>query len=110
MHEIIRSWRKLHNEELRNLFSSRNIFLNDQVKEYEMAKDRRCLGERRNSYRVSVEKLEGKRPLGRPRIRWKYNIKMGLWEVGWAMDWIYLTLDRDQLRTFVNTVMNCRLP
>jgi hypothetical protein len=49
-----------------------------------------------------VEKLERKRQLGIPRSRWECNIKMGLWEVGWAMDWIYLTLERDQLRAFVN--------
>jgi hypothetical protein len=58
-----------------------------------------------------VGKPEGKRPLGRPRRRWEDNIKMDLREIGWGgMDWIYLALDRDQLRAFVNTVMNLRVP
>jgi hypothetical protein len=53
-----------------------------------------------------VGKLEGKRPLGRPRRRWVDNIKMDLREIGWnGMDW-----DRDQWRALVNTVMNLRVP
>ena len=46
-------------------------------------------GERRGVYGVLVGKLEGKRPLGRPRLWWKYNIKMELQEVSFGgMDWI----------------------
>jgi hypothetical protein len=46
------------------------------------------LGERRGEYRVLVGKPEGKSPLGRPRRRWKDNIKMDLQEVGFGvMDW-----------------------
>ena len=56
-------------------------------------------------------KPEGKRPLGRPRLRWEDNIKMDLQEVGYAgMDWIELFQDRDSLRTFVNAVTNLRVP
>jgi hypothetical protein len=48
-------------------------------------------------YRVLVEKPEGKRPLGRSRRKWKYNIKMDLQEVGCgSMDWIGLAQDRDR--------------
>jgi hypothetical protein len=58
-----------------------------------------------------VGKLEGKRPLGRPRRRWEDNIKMDLRETGWrGMDWIDLAQDRDQWRALVNTVMNVRVP
>jgi len=58
-----------------------------------------------------VGKPEGKRPLGRPRLRWEDNIKMDLQEVGYAgMDWIELFQDRDSLRTFVNAVTNLRVP
>jgi hypothetical protein len=58
-----------------------------------------------------VGKLEGKRSLGRPRRRWVDNIKIDLREIGWdGMDWIDLAQDRDQLRAFVNTVMNLRVP
>jgi hypothetical protein len=69
------------------------------------------MGERRNSYRILVGKPEGTRPLGRPRRRWVYNIKIDLREIGWnGMDWIDLAQDRDQWRALVNTVMNLRVP
>jgi hypothetical protein len=55
-----------------------------------------CIGERRGVYRILVGKLEGKRPLGRPRCRWKDNIRMDLQEVGCeSMDWIELVHDWD---------------
>jgi hypothetical protein len=58
-----------------------------------------------------VGKLEGKRPLGRPRCRWVDNIKMDLRDVRWSgMDWIDLAQDRDRWRVLVNTVMNLRVP
>jgi hypothetical protein len=44
-------------------------------------------GERRGAYTVLVRKLDGKRPLGRPRRRWVDNVKMNLSEVGWGA-WI----------------------
>jgi hypothetical protein len=56
---------------------------------------------------ILVGKLEGKRPLGRPRHRWVDNIKMDLREIGCdGMDYIDLTQDRDQWKALVNTVMN----
>jgi hypothetical protein len=58
-----------------------------------------------------VGKPEGKRPLGRPRSRWKYNIKIAIQEVGCGgMDWIELAKDRDRWRELVNAVMNLRVP
>ena len=57
------------------------------------------LGEERGVYRVLLGKLEGKRPLGRPRRRWVDNIRMDLQEVGCGyMDWIGLAQDRESLR------------
>ena len=62
-------------------------------------------------YRVLVGKPEGKRPLGRPRRRWKDNIKMDLQEVGCGgMAWIKLALDRARWQALVNAVMNFRVP
>ena len=69
------------------------------------------MGERRGVYRVLVGKLEGRRPLARPRRRWEDNIKMDLQEVGCGgMDWIQLAHDRDRWWALVNAVMNIRVP
>ena len=68
------------------------------------------MGEEKVVYRVLVGKLEGKRPLGRPRRRWVNN-RMDLQEVGCGyMDWIGRTRDRDRWRTVVSAVMNLRVP
>ena len=67
--------------------------------------------ERRGVYRVLVGKREGKRPLGSPRRRWEYNIKMDLQEMGYGgMGWIDLAQDRNRWRALVSTVMNLRVP
>jgi hypothetical protein len=64
-------------------------------------------GERRNAYRL----LEGKRPLGRPRLRWVDNFRMDFEEVGWGdVDWIGLAQDRNRWRAVVNSVLNLRVP
>jgi hypothetical protein len=69
------------------------------------------MGESRGIYRVLVGKPEGRRPSGRPRLRWADNVKMGLQEVGcWGVDWIELVQDRDRWWALVNAVMNFRVP
>jgi len=56
---------------------------------------------------ILVRKREGKRPLGRPRCRWEYNIRMGLMEMGWEnVDWTPLAQDKNQWQTVVNVVVN----
>jgi hypothetical protein len=68
-------------------------------------------GDRRGVFRVLVGKPEGKRPLGRPRLRWEDNIKMDLQKVGCGgVDWIELSQDRDRWQALVNGVMNLRVP
>jgi len=69
------------------------------------------MGEERRDYRVLVRKLEGKRPLERPRRRWVDNIMMDLQDVGCGyMDWIGLAQDRDRWRTLVSAVMKLWVP
>jgi hypothetical protein len=69
------------------------------------------MGEGRGVYRVFVGRPECKRPLGRPRRRWEYNIKMDLREIGIdGANWIHLAQYRAQWRDFVNKVMNLRVP
>jgi hypothetical protein len=69
------------------------------------------MGEDRVVYRVLVGKPEEKRPLGRPRRRWKSNIMMYLHDVGWGGgDWMELAQDRDRWRALAGTVRNFRVP
>jgi len=75
------------------------------------AEDMARMGEERGVYRAFLRKMEGKRPLGRPRPRWVNNIRTDLQEVGCVyMDWIGLAQDRDKWRTLVSAVMNLRVP
>ena len=109
--EVTGEWRRLHNEELNYLYSSSNIVRVIKSRRMRWAGHVARMGEERGAYRVLVGKLEGKRPLGRPRRRWVDNIRMGLQEVGCGyVDWIGLAQDRDRWRTLVNAVMNLRVP
>jgi hypothetical protein len=103
--------RKLPNEELRDLYSSPNVIRIIKSRRMRWAGHVARMGEKTNMYRLLVGKLEGKRPLGRPRRRWIDNIKMDLLEIGLnVVDWIDLAQDRYRWRALVNSVMNLRVP
>jgi len=109
--EVTGKWRRLHNEELNDLYCSPNIVRVIKSRRMKWAGHVARMGEERGVYRVLVGKPEGRRPLGRPRCRWVDNIRMDLQEVGCGyMDWIGLAQDRDRWRTFVSAVMNLRVP
>ena len=80
--EVRGEWGKLHNEELHGFYSSPNIVRVIKSRRMRWAEHVAHMGERRGVYRVLVGKLEGKRPFGRLRPRWEYNIKLDLQEVG----------------------------
>jgi len=104
-------WRKLHNEELNDLYCSPNIVRVIISRRMRWARHVARMGEGRGVYRVLVGTPEGKRPFGRPRPRWEDNIKMDFQEVGCGgVGWIELAQDRDRWRALVNAVMNFWVP
>ena len=103
-------WRRLHNKELNDLYSSPNIVWVIKSRRMRWAGHVAHMGEERGVYRVLVGKPKEKRQLGRPRQRWVDNIRTDLQEVGCGyMDWIGLAQDRDRCRTLVSAVMNLRV-
>jgi hypothetical protein len=97
-------WRKLHKEELHNLYSSPSIIRIIKSRKLRWAGHVARMGEKRSLYRLLVRRL-----LGRPRRRWIDNIKMGLLEIGVSVvDWTGLAQDRYRWRALVNAVMKLR--
>jgi hypothetical protein len=83
--EVTGDWRKLHFEELHNLYSSPSIIRVINSRRMRRAGHIARMGEKRNAYKILVGKPEGKRQMGRPRRRWVDNIKMDLREIGWEI-------------------------
>jgi len=109
--EVTGERRRLHNEEVNDLYSSPNIVRVIKSRRMRWTGYVACVGEERGVYRVLVRKPEGKRPLGRPKHRRVDNIRMDLQDVGCGyMDWIGLAQDRDRWQTLVSAVMNLRVP
>jgi hypothetical protein len=87
--EVTGEWRKPHNEELHDLYSSPNIVRVIKSGRIKWVGHVARIAKGRGVYRVLLGKPEGKRSLERPRCRWEDNIKMDLQEVGWGgIDWI----------------------
>jgi hypothetical protein len=104
-------WRKLHNEELRDLYSSPNIIRIIKSRRMRWTGYVARMMRKRNAYRLLVGKPEGRRPLGRPRRRCVDNIRMDLGEVGCGdVDRVGLAQDRNRWSGFVNSVLNLRVP
>jgi hypothetical protein len=107
--EVTRKWRKLHNKDLHDLYSSPNIVR--VITSRKMRWAGHVTHMRGDVYRVLVGKPEIKRPLRRPRCRWKDNIKMNLQLLGFGgIDWIGMAQDRERWRALVNAVMNYGSP
>jgi hypothetical protein len=105
------SWRKLHNDELRNLYSLPNIVRVIKSRRTRWAGPVACMGKGRDVYRVLDGRPEEKRPLERFRRRWEDDIRMDLREIGIdGANWIQLAQDRIKWRACENAVMNLRVP
>jgi hypothetical protein len=100
--EVTGGWRKLHDEEFHNLYSSSSIIRMIKSRRMRWAGQVAHMGVKRNACRIFVGNPEGKRPLGRPRNGWEDNNKMDLIEIGLGD----MGQDKDQWRALVNTVTN----
>jgi hypothetical protein len=103
--EVTGKWRKLHSEELNDLYTLPNVVRVVKSRRMRWAEHVARMGEDRGVHKVLVGKPEGKRQLGRPRRRWDIQ------EVGGVRgDWMELAQDRDRWRALVGTVMDFRVP
>ena len=106
-----KEWRSSHTEELQYFYSSPNNVRVIKSGRIRWAEYVARMGEWRGAYRVLVVRPEGKRPLGRHKLKWENNIKVGIQEVRWRrMDWIDLAQERERWRAVVNVVMNLPVP
>ena len=104
-YELTGEWRKLHNEEISDLYCSPNIVRVIKSRRMRWVGHVVRMGERRDVYRVLVGKRMGQRPLGRPRRRWENNINVVLQEVEWGTYGIELAQDSYRWRALINAVM-----
>jgi hypothetical protein len=110
MDEVTGEWRKLHNEERHNLYSSPDIIIQIKSRRMRWAGHVARMGEEGKVYKVLLGKPEGKRPLGRSWHMWEDGIRMDLKEIGLeGVDWIRLAKDMDRWRAVVSAVMNLRV-
>jgi hypothetical protein len=104
--EVTGEWRKLRNEELRDICSSPNIIRMMKPRRMRWAGHVALMSEK-NRFRLLLGESEGKSPIVRRRRRWVDNIKMGLGEIGWSgTDWIGLAQDRERCCNFISGSIN----
>jgi hypothetical protein len=95
--EVAGYWRRLHSEELRNLYSSQYIIRVIISRRISWTGNVARMGDIKNAYKSLGGETEGKRPLGKPNRRWEDSITVDLKETVWeVVDWIHLIQDRDQ--------------
>jgi hypothetical protein len=82
--EVTEGWRKLHNEELHNLYFSPCIIRMIKSRRIRWTGPVECMGAKMNACKILLGKRKRKRPLGTHRCRWEDNIKMDLGEIGWG--------------------------
>jgi hypothetical protein len=109
--EVSGEWRKLHEEELNEMYSLPNIVRLVKSRRIRWAGHVARMGGDRGVHRVLVGRPEGKRPLGKPRRNWEDNIKMDICEIGGGREeWLDLAQDRDRRCALVGTVRDFRVP
>ena len=109
--EVTGEWRRLHNEQYYDLYSSPNIIRVIKLRKIRWAGHVVCMGERRGVYRVLVGRPEGKKPCGRSKHRFEDNIRRDLQEMEWGgLDWINLAPDSVRWRVLANVIMNLWVP
>jgi hypothetical protein len=110
--EVAGSWKRLHNEELHNLYASTNIIRVIISRRVRLAGHVARMGEMRSAYSILVGKPEeGKRPLGRSRCRWEVETRQHLRKIGWeGVVLMHVAQDIEKWRAVVNTVMKIRFP
>jgi hypothetical protein len=107
--EVMGDWRKLHNGELHNLYSSPDIIRQIKSRRMRWAGHVACMGEGRNVYRVLVGKPEEKDHFEDQKVDGRMDSKWTLGRLLGGVDWIYVAQDRDRWLAFVNAVMNLRV-
>jgi hypothetical protein len=109
--EVPGEWRKLHNGEFHDLYSSPSIVRIMKSRRMRLVGHVARMGEKRYAYRLLVGKPEGRRPLARPRRTWVDSINTGLGVTGWGyVDSIGVAVEREKWRALVYAVMNVWIP